>query len=117
MLYKNINIKDINDNLIIRSIKAYGVEQIKSSIDEIGYISDKPIVIVETDNGYKVIAGNHRLEACKKSNIDEIPAIIYEKDELDEEHMIRFAVQSNESSEVVIPTTFVDWGLNPIIGS
>jgi site-specific DNA-methyltransferase (adenine-specific) len=109
MLYKNINIKDINDNLIIRSIKAYGVEQIKSSIDEIGYISDKPIVIVETDNGYKVIAGNHRLEACKKSNIDEIPAIIYEKDELDEEHMIRFAVQSNESSEVVIPTTFVDW--------
>ena len=45
-----------------------------------GYVG-RPILVVNTFNGYFALSGSHRLAASKKLNIDEIP--VYEIDEKD----------------------------------
>ncbi len=68
---------------------------------------DKPLRVYPVDGGYRLIDGNHRLEAAIKLALNVIPALIVEKpaDELAE---IQQARESNEASETVVPTTFVD---------
>ncbi len=51
-----------------------GFTQLLDSIAESGVFS--PIVVCERDSKYEIVSGYRRVEACKRLNIDVIPAII-----------------------------------------
>lgn len=57
-----INFDDAAINELAQSIKKYGVLQ--------------PVIVKRTDNTYQLIAGERRLRACRKADIDTIPAIV-----------------------------------------
>ena len=90
-----------------RSLKNDGIERLRTKIERLGFQPDKPLRVYPVDGGYRLIDGNHRLEAAIKLALNVIPALIVEKpaDELAE---IQQARESNEASETVVPTTFVD---------
>ncbi|KAA0257519.1 ParB/RepB/Spo0J family partition protein [Deferribacter autotrophicus] len=62
----------------------YDFEELKRSIVENGLI--EPLIVTPDKNGYyKIICGNQRYKACKELNIEEIPCIIKEFKNEDEE--------------------------------
>lgn len=69
------------------------------SISESGVIS--PIVVCERDGRFEIISGYRRVEACRRLNIDVIPAII--KD-LTREEAIVMHVDSNLQRDKVLPS-------------
>ncbi len=76
-----------------------GFAQLFESISESGVIS--PIVVCERDGGFEIISGYRRVEACRRLNIDVIPAII--KD-LTREEAIVMHVDSNLQRDKVLPS-------------
>lgn len=73
--------------------------QLFESVSESGVIS--PIVVCERDAGFEIISGYRRVEACRRLNIDVIPAII--KD-LTREEAIVMHVDSNLQRDKVLPS-------------
>ena len=76
-----------------------GFAQLFESISESGVIS--PIVVCERDGGFEIISGYRRVEACRRLNIDVIPAIT--KD-LTREEAIVMHVDSNLQRDKVLPS-------------
>lgn len=76
-----------------------GFAQLFESISESGVIS--PIVVCEKDGRFEIISGYRRVEACRRLNIDVIPAII--KD-LTREEAIVMHVDSNLQRDKVLPS-------------
>ena len=52
---------------------------LSDSIKEYGVI--QPIVVIKTDKGYKIVAGERRWRAAKKAGLKTIPAVIREYDD------------------------------------
>lgn len=90
-----------------RSIKTDGVDRLRVKIERLGFQPDKPLRVYAVDGGYRLIDGNHRLEAAMKLSLATVPALIVDApaDELAE---IQQARESNEASETVVAGTFVD---------
>lgn len=103
----NINISEITSRVEARSLKADGVDRLRLKIGRLGFQPDKPLRVYKHDGGYRLIDGNHRLEAALALSMDTVPALIVAAplDGLDE---IQQARESNEASETVVSTTFVD---------
>lgn len=59
------------------------LESLKESVETVGLIT--PIAVQKRDNGYKLIAGEHRLTVCKQLGWEEIPAHIIERKYDDDE--------------------------------
>lgn len=76
-----------------------GFAQLFESVSESGVIS--PIVVCERDGRFEIISGYRRVEACRRLNIDVIPAII--KD-LTREEAIVMHVDSNLQRDKVLPS-------------
>ena len=76
-----------------------GFAQLFESISESGVIS--PIVVCEKDGRFEIISGYRRVEACRRLNIDVIPAIIKE---LTREEAIVMHVDSNLQRDKVLPS-------------
>ena len=76
-----------------------GFTQLFDSISESGVFS--PIVVCERDDKFEIVSGYRRVEACKRLNIDVIPAII--KD-LTREEAIVMHVDSNLQRDKVFPS-------------
>lgn len=76
-----------------------GFIQLFDSISESGVFS--PIVVCERDGKYEIVSGYRRVEACKRLNIDVIPAIIKE---LTREEAIVMHVDSNLQRDKVLPS-------------
>ena len=76
-----------------------GFAQLFESVSESGVIS--PIVVCERDGRFEIISGYRRVEACKRLNIDVIPAIIKE---LTREEAIVMHVDSNLQRDKVLPS-------------
>ena len=76
---------------LIDSIKTYGVME--------------PVIVIRTDNGFKLIAGERRLYASEQAGKDTIPAIIRD---LNEEEEADFLVDTNNQREQTI--TEKAWG-------
>ncbi len=76
-----------------------GFAQLFESVSESGVIS--PIVVCEKDDSFEIISGYRRVEACRRLNIDVIPAII--KD-LTREEAIVMHVDSNLQRDKVLPS-------------
>lgn len=98
---------EIVDRVKVRSIKLDGVDRLKGKIETLGFQVDKPMRVYQSADGYCLIDGNHRLEAALVLGLDLVPVLVVPPpvDSLD---AIRQARQSNEASEAVVPTTFVD---------
>jgi DNA modification methylase/ParB-like chromosome segregation protein Spo0J len=90
-----------------RSLKPEGVERLRVKIARLGFQVDKPLRVYAVDGGYRLIDGNHRLEAADKLTLETIPVLVVDPpaDALEE---IQQARESNEASETVVPTTFID---------
>ena len=76
-----------------------GFTQLFDSIAESGVFT--PIVVCERDGKFEIVSGYRRVEACKRLNIDVIPAII--KD-LTREEAIVMHVDSNLQRNKVFPS-------------
>ena len=76
-----------------------GFAQLFESVSESGVIS--PIVVCERDGRFEIVSGYRRVEACRRLNIDVIPAII--KD-LTREEAIVMHVDSNLQRDKVLPS-------------
>lgn len=118
---ETIQLAAISGRVEARSIKASGVDRLKDKIKRLGFQVDKPIRVYPYHGGYFLIDGNHRIEAAKALNLDAVYAVIVDPpaSELD---AIKQARESNEASETVVPTTFVDdaelvWRLTDIPGN
>lgn len=105
--FKSVQISQIISKVNIRSVKTNGVDRLKTKIQRLGYQDSFPVTLYKRENGYRLIDGNHRLEACVELGLSEIPALIIEQPKTDLEE-IKLARESNEASETVVPTTFVD---------
>jgi len=55
------------------------VDALVESIREVGLLN--PITVCATDHGYALVAGLHRLEACRALGWTEIPAVVLDLDE------------------------------------
>lgn len=76
-----------------------GFSQLLESISESGVIS--PIVVCERNSNFEIISGYRRVEACKRLNIDVIPAIVKE---LSREEAIVLHVDSNFQRDKILPS-------------
>lgn len=76
-----------------------GFAQLFESVSESGVIS--PIVVCERDGRFEIISGYRRVEACRRLNIDVIPAIIKN---LTREEAIVMHVDSNLQRDKVLPS-------------
>lgn len=65
----------------IRSIGEEQVASLMNSIAEVGLLN--PVTVYELDGGFGLIAGAHRLEACKRLGLVEIPAQVVTLSDLD----------------------------------
>ncbi len=59
---------------IEREISPAHVKKLAGSIEKVGFLD--PILVIETDRGYEVVNGQHRLEAAKMVGAEEVPAIV-----------------------------------------
>jgi len=66
-----------------RPLNTRKVAEIANSISKIGLLN--PITIRQDDDSFKLVAGLHRLEACKALQWEAIPINFFEGDELDAE--------------------------------
>lgn len=98
---KEVKIKDLvsfeDSPFVFREDE--GFAQLFESVSESGVIS--PIVVCERDGRFEIISGYRRVEACRRLNIDVIPAII--KD-LTREEAIVMHVDSNLQRDKVLPS-------------
>ena len=78
-----INVNDIQITQRKRRLDIAKVAELASSILELGLIN--PITVSQGNGTYKLVAGLHRLEACKVIQWTEIPATLFEGDALDAE--------------------------------
>lgn len=76
-----------------------GFSQLLESISESGVIS--PIVVCERNSNFEIISGYRRVEACRRLNINVIPAIVKE---LSREEAIVLHVDSNFQRDKILPS-------------
>ncbi len=98
---KEVNIKDLIpfEDSPFEFREDEGFTQLFDSIAESGVFS--PIVVCERDGKFEIVSGYRRVEACKRLNIDVIPAIIKE---LTREEAIVMHVDSNLQRDKVLPS-------------
>ena len=98
---KEVKIKDLSpfEGSPFEFREDEGFAQLFDSISESGVFS--PIVVCERDGKFEIVSGYRRVEACKRLNIDVIPAII--KD-LTREEAIVMHVDSNLQRDKVFPS-------------
>lgn len=98
---KEVKIKDLSpfEGSPFEFREDEGFTQLFNSISESGVFT--PIVVCERDGKFEIVSGYRRVEACKRLNIDVIPAII--KD-LTREEAIVMHVDSNLQRDKVFPS-------------
>lgn len=107
MKIQSVLVSEITGRVEARAIKADGVDRLRRKIERLGFLSNNPVTLYQDEGGYVAIDGNHRVEAARLLALATVPAIVVDKpaSELD---AIKQARESNEASETVVPTTFVD---------
>lgn len=79
------------------------VDDLAESIATLGLLN--PITVTPQDNGYRLVAGFHRIEACKSIGWETIPAIVRDLSEIDaelaeiDENLIRNELSTLERAE------------------
>lgn len=103
-----VPIETITSRVQVRSVKPSGVERLKAKIGKMGFLPERPLLVVQKEDGtLELIDGNHRLEAVTHLGIGNVPVHVI-KENLTDNEKKRRARQANEAAETVVPTTFVD---------
>ncbi len=69
----------------MRSLKPEKLEGLEGSIAEVGLVA--PITVRQDGEGYRLVCGAHRLEACRRTGSQTIPAFVATAGDLDCELM------------------------------
>ena len=72
------------------------LEELKQSIQRYGVI--EPVVVAQSDSGYKLVVGRRRFEACRLLGLETIPAIVRK---MSDERGRELSYQSNLQSEML----------------
>lgn len=77
-----LSIKDIKANATQprRHFDSEAIQSLADSIKHHGVV--QPILVMQSDNGYMIIAGERRWRAAKTAGLDKIPAIVKKYDDL-----------------------------------
>ena len=104
MEYKTINIKNLK-HFNIRDIRDDVVNRIDERIKSDGFNPAHPLSVVQNDDGYYVLDGNHRLKALDKHNIESVPCVVYP----DDADTYKIAVRCNQDEDTYAPMDMFDW--------
>jgi len=75
-------------------------------MQESGFMPQFPLVVSAVDDGYRLLAGHHRLEAARRMSYKSIPAMVYNDLSSDEEWHV--AVASNRAHDAATPPTWAE---------
>jgi ParB/RepB/Spo0J family partition protein len=89
-----------------RNLRAASVARLVESMERSGFLPQYPIVVSVLDDGYRLLAGHHRVAAAQQLNLETIPALLYTDLTSDEEWQL--AVATNRAHEAATLPTFVD---------
>ena len=73
-----------------------GIDELMASIKENGFL--QPILVRKTTEGYEVIAGERRLKAARKLNLEKVPVVIREA--TDKEALVLAIVENIQREEL-----------------
>lgn len=102
----SIDIGLINAAIQIRKTSELGVQRMMRSLQERGYLDRYPIAVAPAADGFKLLDGNHRVEAARRLEISRIPAQVYEDLTPNDEY--RIAYESNAGHDAVVPQDWTD---------
>jgi ParB-like chromosome segregation protein Spo0J len=110
----SIDIGLISAAIQIRKTSEPGVQRMMRSLQERGYLDRYPIAVAPAADGFKLLDGNHRVEAARRLEISRIPAQVYEDLAPNDEY--RIAYESNAGHDAMVPQDWTDnaefiWGL------
>ena len=84
-----------------RSIKSRGVEMLKAKIERLGYLPERPLLVMSDGNGgYELLDGNHRLEAALALGMTTFPIHVVTED-LDDSAKKRRARQNRAFTRIM----------------
>lgn len=86
--------------------KQEDVDKLAERIDRMGYEKTRAVWCTVRDGKYLIFAGGTRLEACRKLNLQTIPAIVY--DEISDAEMVRLSHDDNVNDEYHVPVPITD---------
>lgn len=102
----SIDIGLINAAIQIRKTSELGVQRMMRSLQERGYLDRYPIAVAPAADGFKLLDGNHRVEAARRLEISRIPAQVYEDLTPNDEY--RIAYESNAGHDAIVPQDWTD---------
>ncbi|WP_127715489.1 ParB/RepB/Spo0J family partition protein [Halobacteriovorax sp. HLS] len=85
-----------NPNQPRKIFKDKELEELSNSIKENGVI--QPVIVVQTDNGFELVAGERRLRASKLAGLTKIPVVV--KRATDREKMIMAIIENVQRSDL-----------------
>ncbi len=93
-----VDIKQIktNPNQPRKIFKDKELEELSLSIKENGII--QPLIVVKTDDGFELVAGERRLRAAKKANLEKVPVVV--KRATDREKMVMSIIENVQRSDL-----------------
>jgi len=101
-----IGLASLTAGLQSRRLQEHGVRRLVASIQERGFLPHFPVVVSTMDEGYRLLAGHHRVEAARRVPCQTVPALIYTDLTTDEEWHL--SVVTNRAHEAATLPTFVD---------
>jgi len=101
-----VSIEQITAAIQVRKVTEPGVQRMVRSLQERGYMDRYPVALTPIDGGYKLLDGNHRVEAARRLEIDAVPAQVYEDLTPNEEY--RIAYESNAGHDALVPQDWTD---------
>jgi hypothetical protein len=101
-----IAMETITTGIQPRSIQEHGVRRLLHSMQQDGFLPQFPLVVSATPEGYRLLAGHHRIEAARRMPCPMVPVLIYTDLTSDEEWHL--AVSTNRAHEAVTLPTFID---------
>ncbi len=102
----SIDIGLITAAIQIRKTSEPGVQRMMRSLQERGYLDRYPIAVAPAADGFKLLDGNHRVEAARRLELSRIPAQVYEDLTPNDEY--RIAYESNAGHDAVVPQDWTD---------
>ena len=116
-MIRHIQITAIEPHPLARKPSDDAVRMLARSIGEIGIIN--PLRVRRNNDGWQLIAGRHRLLAAQRSNLDTVPCLVVEDDDLHaelamiDENLCRSELSPAERAEATARRKEIYLGLHP----
>lgn len=89
-----------------RNRNAADIEKLAQRIERNGFEITRALWVCPVNSHYEVFAGGNRLEAVKRTSIDQVPVVLH--DGYTEDEITRLADEDNENDEYHTPVSVVD---------